>query len=310
MKRTTLSLAIGLLFAVPLQAQQATDTAGAPQPTAAAQAKATELQEVTVTARRRGESLEKVPVAVSAFGSEDLKDLQADNIDGLQGAVPGLNIVQGRGSSSSVIVFIRGIGQPDALQTFDPGVGMYVDDVYHSRIQGALFSLFDVERVEVLRGPQGTLYGKNSTGGAIKIITRQPSDVAEGSVEGTLGDYGRREGRFYVSGPLGETVSGNFAGVYARTDGYVTDPATGAKYNDEDTRAVRGKLKWQPGDTFSATLAADYTKLDTALTLGQATAPLYATDLGSARCCCTRPTFPRNTTSRARPRSIPAKVRA
>src|SRR5690606_39041031 len=128
------------------------------------------LEDITVTARRRSENIQEVPVAVSAFGSEELKDMQAKNIDGLQGAVPNLNIVQGRGSSNAVNVFIRGIGQPDALQTFDPGVGMYVDDVYFSRIQGALFGLHDVERVEVLRGPQGTLYGKNSTGGAIKLV--------------------------------------------------------------------------------------------------------------------------------------------
>ncbi len=283
MKRTQLSSAIGLVlgFALmaPLQAQQATDQSGTVKPAAAKQAEATQLEAVTVTARRRGEALEKVPVAVSAFTNEDLKDLQANNIDGLQGAVPGMNIVQGRGSSSSVNVFIRGIGQPDALQTFDPGVGMYVDDVYYSRIQGALFSLFDIERVEVLRGPQGTLYGKNSTGGAIKIITKEPSSTPEGSIEGTIGDYGRREGRFYVSGPLGATVSGNLAGVYTRTDGYVTDPSNGQKYNNDNTKAVRGKLKWQPGDAFSATLSADYTKQDTKLTLGEATAPLYATDL-------------------------------
>ena len=283
MKRTHLSSAIGLVlglaFLAPLHAQQTTEDADPAKPTAAKQAEATQLQEVTVSARRRNESLEKVPVAVSAFSGDDMKDLQANNIDGLQGAVPGINIVQGRGSSSSVNVFIRGIGQPDALQTFDPGVGMYVDDVYYSRIQGALFSLFDIERVEVLRGPQGTLYGKNSTGGAIKIVTKDPSATPEGSVEGTLGDYGRREGRFYFSGPISQTLSGNLAGVYSRTDGYVTDPTTKAEYNNDNTKAVRGKLKWQPDDSFSATLSADYTKMDTHLTLGQATAPLYATDL-------------------------------
>src|SRR5690554_7853238 len=119
--------------------------------------------------------------------------MQAKNIDGLQGAVPNMNIVQGRGSSNSVNVFIRGIGQPDALQTFDPGVGMYVDDVYYSRINGALFSLFDVQQVEVLRGPQGTLYGKNSTGGAIKVTTRNPFDDTGGSVEFGVGSFGRTD---------------------------------------------------------------------------------------------------------------------
>ncbi|MGP1666961.1 MAG: TonB-dependent receptor, partial [Rhodanobacter sp.] len=196
---------------------------------------------MTVSARRRAESLEKVPVAITAFSGDDMKDLQANSVDGLQGAVPNLNIVQGRGSSSAVNIFIRGIGQPDALQTFDPGVGMYVDDVYYSRIQGGLISLFDVERVEVLRGPQGTLYGKNSTGGAVKIVTKSPPESTEGSVEAGFGNYGRREGKFYLGGSLSGPWSASLAGGVTQTDGYVTDPSTGHKYNDEDTKAVRGK---------------------------------------------------------------------
>ena len=131
MKRTHLSLAIGLAVGLScsaaLHAQQAD---AAPATTPAQRAEAKQLEAVTVSARRRDESLEKVPVAVSAFTGEDMKDLQASTIDGLPGAVPNMNIVQGRGSSSAVNIFIRGIGQPDALQTFDPGVGMYVDDVY------------------------------------------------------------------------------------------------------------------------------------------------------------------------------------
>ena len=95
-------------------------------------------------------------MAISAFTGVDLEALQADNLDSLQGAVPNLNLVQGRGSNSSVNAYIRGVGQPDALQSFDPAVGVYLDDVYMSRIQGALFKLYDIERIEVLRGPQGT----------------------------------------------------------------------------------------------------------------------------------------------------------
>ena len=127
MKRKYLSLAIGCVLvapALPAMSQEAS------QPAAAAAQTATTLDKIEVTARRRVESIQDVPVAVSAFGEEQLRDLQASNIDGLQGAVPNMNIVQGRGSANSVNVFIRGIGQPDALQTFDQGVGMYVDDVY------------------------------------------------------------------------------------------------------------------------------------------------------------------------------------
>ena len=282
MKRKHLSLAIACVLAAPLaHAQDATAAQDAPATTEAAtpDAQAKALDQITVTARRRKESIEKVPVAVSAFSEEKLKDLQATDISGLQGAVPNLNIVQGRGSSNSVNVFIRGIGQPDALQTFDPGVGMYVDDVYYSRINGALFSLFDVGQVEVLRGPQGTLYGKNSTGGAIKLTTKNPFDDQGGAVELTAGDYGRAEGRFYVSDQFSDTVAGSLAGGWITNDGYVRDPATGHHYNDEDTKAIRGKLAFRPSDTFSATFSLDYTHQDNALTLGRPTAPLIATDL-------------------------------
>lgn len=188
LRNSSLSLAIAMALSMPIVHAQDGDA------TEQAQTEATELDAVQVTARRRSESIQDVPVSVSAFGEEALKDLQASNIDGLQGAVPNMNIVQGRGSSNSVNVFIRGIGQPDALQTFDPGVGMYVDDVYYSRINGALFSLFDVQQVEVLRGPQGTLYGKNSTGGAIKINTKNPFDDEGGAAELTAGNFGRLEG--------------------------------------------------------------------------------------------------------------------
>ncbi|WP_448098177.1 TonB-dependent receptor [Luteibacter yeojuensis] len=284
MKHAPLTLAIGLAigFAATLPAM-AQDAGQANAPTTEAKKKqqeATQLTEVTVSARRREESLEKVPVAVSAFSEEDMKDLQATSIDGLQGAVPNMNIVQGRGSSSSVNIFIRGIGQPDALQTFDPGVGMYVDDVYYSRIQGALISLFDVDHVEVLRGPQGTLYGKNSTGGAVKVVTKNPGTTPEGSVEATFGNYGRREGRFYGSTPLGKdgAWSASLAGAITRNDGYVHD-YSGHDFNNDDTKSIRGKLRFHPSDTFDGVLTLDYTKMDTALTLGQPVSRLTRTDL-------------------------------
>ena len=277
MKRKYLSIAIGGILLAPAAFVQAQEQQAAPAGT-----KATQLDEVTVTARRRSESIQDVPVAVSAFGEEQIKDLQASTVEGLQGAVPNMNIAQGRGSANSVNVFIRGIGQPDALQTFDPGVGMYVDDVYYSRINGALFSLFDIQQLEVLRGPQGTLYGKNSTGGAIKLTTKNPFDNEGGAVEVTAGDYGRLEGRFYVSGKLSDTIAASIAGAKITNDGYVKDAVTGKRYNDDDTEALRAKLAFQPTDNFSAVLSLDTTKQDAALTLGRPMAPLLQTSLAPA----------------------------
>ncbi|MCL6618796.1 MAG: TonB-dependent receptor [Thermomonas hydrothermalis] len=281
MKRRQLSKAIHatLVASTLLWAPAWAQEAAVPEKTKQAAQDAKTLDTVTVTARRRAEPIQNVPVAVSAFGEEQLKDLQASNVDGLQGAVPNLNIVQGRGSANSVNVFIRGIGQPDALHTFDPGVGMYVDDVYFSRINGALFSLFDIADVEVLRGPQGTLYGKNSTGGAIKLTTRNPFDYQGGSVEATVGNYGRAEGRFYAGGQLSDTVAGSIAGAWITNDGYVKNLAGGHRFNDDDTRSVRAKLGFRPSERFEAMLSVDHTRQDAALTMGRAMANLIRTDL-------------------------------
>ena len=280
MKRKQLSMAIHGALAVSLLVGAAGSAAAQDAPAAKqGEQEAKTLDAVTVTARRRAESIQDVPVAVSAFGADDLKDMQASGIDGLQGAVPNANIVQGRGSANSVNAFIRGIGQPDALQTFDPGVGLYVDDVYYSRINGALFSLFDVSQVEVLRGPQGTLYGKNSTGGAIKVSTRNPFDHEGGAAELTVGDYGRREGSFYYSGKFSETFAASIAGAKIVNDGYVENRAGGHNFNDDDTEALRVKLAFKPSDAFSATLALDHTKQDAALTMGRPMAPLLQTSI-------------------------------
>ncbi len=277
MKRTHLSMAIGMLLgfaaAAPALAQE---QAGQKAP---GNEEAQRLDNVVVTARRREESIFDVPVAVSAFGESDLVEKQASAVDGLQGAVPNLNIVQGRGSANSVNVFIRGIGQPDALQTFDPGVGMYVDDIYYSRINGALFSLFDVQQVEVLRGPQGTLYGKNSTGGAIKLTTKNPFDDEDGAIEYTFGQFGRAEGRVYAAGKLSDTMAGSIAGAWLTNDGFVSNPISGQRYNDDDTKALRAKLAFRPSDSFRATFSIDHTKQDAALTLGEPMAVLRQTDL-------------------------------
>ena len=135
------------------------------------------IDEIIVTARRREESLWTVPGSVSAFSGQQLRDLQATDMRQVQYAVPNFHFQ--RSDSSNAAVYLRGIGQNDSLPFVEPGVGVYVDDVYVARTQAAFVELFDIERVEVLRGPQGTLYGRNSPGGAVKLITRQPSDEYE-----------------------------------------------------------------------------------------------------------------------------------
>ncbi len=251
------------------------------------------LEEITVTARRRVEELQDVPVAVSAFSSDELRLMQAEDLGGIQGSVPNLNLVQGRGSATSANVYIRGIGQPDALQTFDPAVGIYLDDVFISRIQGALFNLYDVERIEVLRGPQGTLYGKNTIAGAIRLISKRPPDELAGDFELGYGDYDRIDAKAYVGGALTDTFGASFAGLYSTRDGIVTDPTTGREYNDIDTKAGRVILDFRPSDRVDVTLATDYTRQRNALNLGRAEAPLLQVNLaGGVKVLQPAPTTP------------------
>lgn len=241
---------------------------------------ATEDEEIIVSARRRDERLIDVPVAVSAYGQADLERLQAIDLAGIQGTAPNLNIVQGRGSASSANIFIRGIGQPDALQTFDPAVGVYVDGVYLSRIQGALLSLGDVERIEVLRGPQGTLYGKNTIGGAVSIISRKPDlGVFKGQASALYGSFNQILLNGYVSAPLvADKLALSVAAQWDKRDGLVTDPRTGRKYNDRDSLTGRAILRAQPSEALEIILSGDYTRQRNALSLGYATAPLIQTD--------------------------------
>src|SRR5262249_23451165 len=151
------------------------------------------LDTVTVTARKREETLQDVPISVTAFTADALDKLNVTDISDLQGKVPNLTIYAARGSNSTLTAYIRGIGQSDPLWGFEPGVGIYLDDVYVARPQGALLDVFDVERIEVLRGPQGTLYGKNTVGGAIKYISRALPTETEGFASFTLGNYAERD---------------------------------------------------------------------------------------------------------------------
>src|SRR4029079_13867863 len=133
---------------------------------------------------------------------EDLADKAASDISTLAGEVPNLSIYSGRNQSTTLTVFMRGIGQADPLWGVDPGVGLYFDDVYIARAQGALLDVYDVQRIEVLRGPQGTLYGKNTIGGAIKYVSRELGDQLAGSVSLTGGSYATQEVRSSIGGAI------------------------------------------------------------------------------------------------------------
>ncbi len=234
----------------------------------------TTVGEIVVTARRTEERLQDVPAAVTAFDAKALDRVQATDVTGLTGSVPNLVLGQGRGSSNATNIFIRGIGQPDALQTFDPAVGVYVDDVYYSRIRGTQFDLFDIERIEVLRGPQGTLYGKNTIGGALKVVTQRPGDQFRAGIAAGFGSYNQQEVKASVSGPVSDTLALGVSGLISKRDGFVTDPVTHAEYNDKDTMAIRGQASWTPTDSVRVDLSADYSRDDAAMTVGQPTSTL------------------------------------
>lgn len=270
--------AIVLASAAPLAAQSAAQENQAarqvpPSPAATNpqndQGRDSATGEIIVTARRNEERLQRVPGAVSAFNARALDRLQATDTTGLEGAVPNLNIVQGRGSSNATNIFIRGIGQPDALQTFDPAVGVYVDDVYFSRIRGSQLDLLDVDRIEVLRGPQGTLYGKNTIGGAIKFISRRPGQDFRADASLDVGNYGTLNAKASVAGPLSSTVAASIAVLHSAHEGYVRDSVLDRRYDDKNTNGVRGILAFTPSQSVRLDLIADYSHDDAEMNVGR-----------------------------------------
>ena len=220
------------------------------------------LEEVTVTARRREESLQDVPIAVSAFSAEQIEATGAPDITWLQQSTPNLTLQVARGSNSTLIAFIRGVGQQDPLWGFEPGVGLYVDDVYIARPQGAVLDIYDIERLEVLRGPQGTLYGRNTIGGAIKYVTRPLGHEPRFDVKYTLGSYAQHD--IVASGvvPFGETFSMGASAAIYRRDGYGDNRFNGDDHYAKDVEAFRLNADWTPSDSVSVRISADHVQDD------------------------------------------------
>ncbi|HNR92706.1 MAG TPA: TonB-dependent receptor plug domain-containing protein, partial [Dokdonella sp.] len=223
-----------LLIAAPLHAQ-------APESNEA-------LEVITVTAQRRAELLQTTPVSVTALAGDALVDRQIDGMLDVAAQVPNLRIEPVTALPNAARVFLRGVGEDQSTPTTDGAIGFYVDGVFHPRMQGAIFDFSDVERIEVLRGPQGTLYGRNTSGGAIKIITADPDEVLAGSVDLTVGSFDRRQIRGTIGGPIADSLKGSLSLLKNERDGNVENVTLDRDVNSRDTTAVHGKLIWSATD--------------------------------------------------------------
>ena len=229
-------------------AQTATEAAAASDP------------EIIVTARRRTEILLDVPIAVTAYSGEQLERQGALDITDVSDTTPNVNLETSRGTNTTLTAFIRGVGQQDPVAGFEQGVGIYLDDVYLNRPQGALLDIYDVERIEILRGPQGTLYGRNTIGGAVKYVTRRLSDEPEFRARAHVGTYNQLDLVVSASTPMG--ASGIKAGAsVARLgrDGFGKNLTTGEENYNKDIFAVRGTIEVEPADRAFVRLSGDYT---------------------------------------------------
>jgi iron complex outermembrane recepter protein len=220
------------------------------------------LLDITVTARRRAEDAQKVPESLSVVGGTLLDRSYTVNTSQLSLLVPALNYSSANPRNTAFT--IRGLGSSvvavsQANDGLEPGVGYYVDQVYHARPATAAFDFSDIEQVEVLRGPQGTLFGKNSTAGAINITSRAPTFTPEAQEELSVGSFNFVQAKAAASGPLiGDTVAGRISAVVTRRDGVIDNIATGQKQNSIGNQAVRGQLLIKPSDTFQVRLIADW----------------------------------------------------
>ncbi len=243
------SAAFACLPAAPAFAQQAEEATAADDSGA-----------IVVTARRREESLLEVPIAISAVSGEQLDKSGAIDITDISNSTPNVTLETSRGTNSTLTAFIRGVGQQDPVAGFEAGVGLYLDDVYLNRPQAAVLDIYDVERIEVLRGPQGTLYGRNTIGGAVKYVTRRIGEDPTVSLRATYGSYDQADGVISASAPIGEGIL-RVGGSLARLSrgGFGKNLTTGQDNYNKDIWAGRLSAEVHATDAFFR-LSGDYTK--------------------------------------------------
>ncbi|GMN12409.1 TonB-dependent receptor [Altererythrobacter sp. MTPC7] len=263
-RRALLTGCAGLAFSVPAYAQGTAVEEPVTGPVIADDARlsGTDNGVIVVTARRREESLQDVPIAVTAFSGDELLRSGTLELTELTQEVPNLTLEVSRGTNTTLTAFIRGVGQQDPVAGFEAGVGLYVDDVYINRPQAAVLDIYDVERVEVLRGPQGTLYGRNTIGGAIKYVTARLPDTVSAKVRATYGSYDQADLVISASAPLGDNLRIGASGARLSRGGFGDNLVqAGVENYNKDVWAARGTIEFESGRLF-ARLSGDYVKDD------------------------------------------------
>lgn len=235
------------------------------QSAAQTQPGSTALEEVIVTARRIEERLQDTPISVTAFSAEKLRDRLVVTTEELDQITPNLQFTNDTtlaGNNNSSNIFIRGVGQVDPTSTVDPGVGLYIDEVYMGQSVGGSMELRDIENVQILRGPQGTLFGRNSVGGAILLTTVEPGDSFGGTLRAGTGSDSLADLFVAFDLPLSDTVKSRFSFGTRQQDGYVTRVQTGEDLGDTSVWSLTGKIVFQPSDQFYGKFQFDYTDAD------------------------------------------------
>lgn len=231
-----------LLFSVALPAAAQNDNRGGV------------LEEIIVTAQKREQSLQDVGVAVTAFTGNQIHELGFTNTTDIVSMTPGLNYTVPNAESSQINFFLRGVGLNDFADANENPVAVYVDDVYRPAMGGLSFQLFDMERVEVLRGPQGTLFGRNTTGGLVHYVSKRPGDELDGYFNATFGDFSQVKLEGAIGGPFSDTLSGRLSLATNQNDGWTKNRA-GPDYNETDAKAARGQLLFTPSESVDLLLA-------------------------------------------------------
>ena len=221
------------------------------------------MEEVVVTATRRETNLQETPVALTVLGTDALERRNVEDLQDVAKYTPGLQIIglAGRGGGAGSNVSIRGIGT-DSRES-QASVGTYIDEVYFSSGFGNVLGLLDVERVEVLRGPQGTLFGRNTIAGAIQYVSVAPENELSGYLEGTFGNFDQKRAEGAVTVPIHETFSVRVAGLYSDRDGYVEDQLNDTDRGAEETKAARIRARWKPSDRVTVDLKAETIRVET-----------------------------------------------